>query len=831
MLDGPRVVIGRDASRCQLVLEHALVSREHAVFETDCDGHVVIRDLDSRQGTFVNGVPVSCQRLRDGDSVGFGRGGMLAFRFQASASLVSSGEQAIPGVFSVQDVRSRLTSAGASAARVAAPAESSTVPSRPQTAPDATQAPGAVVRIGRAPDNDVVLDSPGVSRYHARVRYEPGGAPHLEDAGSTNGTFINGEVVRAPRAVSATDLIFVGGFLLRIDGRAISRHDLSSSRLIAAGITKKFGRHTVISDVSFAVFPREFVGLMGPSGCGKSTLMDALNGLRPATDGTVFIDELNLYQNFDAVRRSIGYVPQRDVLHDSLTVERTLQYAARLRLPAHTTPEDITRVVDDTIRSVGLADHRFTEFQQLSGGQQKRLSLAVELLTKPSFLFLDEPTSPLDPETSEQLMLLFRRLADEGRIVVMVTHRFERFEQMHQIALLTKGGRLAYFGPPTEALKYFGCTEPAQIYRAMAQREPDDVAHAFRSSPQYREYVTARLAQSQEALAISRAAGGGARLAARSPERAGLRQFRILAERYLEIKLRDRRNTVLLIAQAPAIAVILALIAGSTANDAKTLFVAALVAIWFGANNAVREVVAEGPIYRRERLVNLKIPSYLLSKFAVLSGFAVVQCLLLVITLTALDRLRWVELVPLLVTLSLTAFSGIGLGLLFSSIVNTTEKAMSVLPLILIPQLLLSGFMKPITDVYYGLQTGRPATLEEYERSGTTPLAGAAAIPASEPVGRIEGLGPGAYASALMGARWSFDALIHVVGATDRDSRARHASQLSVRAYEHVRSASTELDVKRAYQTRVLFCWLVLLSTTGACLAGAGGVLRRKDSL
>ena len=101
---------------------------------------------------------------------------------------------------------------------------------------------------------------------------------------------------------------------------------------------------------------------------------------------------------------------------------------------------------------MGLREHRLTEFQQLSGGQQKRLSLALELLTKPSFLFLDEPTSPLDPETSEQLMLLFRKLADEGRIVVMVTHKFERFEQMHQIVLLTKSGRLAFFGPPTQAL-------------------------------------------------------------------------------------------------------------------------------------------------------------------------------------------------------------------------------------------------------------------------------------------------------------------------------------------------------------------------------------------
>jgi ABC-type multidrug transport system ATPase subunit len=168
--------------------------------------------------------------------------------------------------------------------------------------------------------------------------------------------------------------------------------------LAAANLHKTYvsgdARVHALAGVSFDIEPGDFVALMGPSGCGKSTLMDALNGLRPATEGAVFIDELNLYQNFDAVRRSIGYVPQRDVLHDSLTAERTLHYAARLRLPEQTAPEEMARVVDETLRAVGLAEHRLTEFQQLSGGQQKRLSLALELLTKPSFLFLDEPTSP-----------------------------------------------------------------------------------------------------------------------------------------------------------------------------------------------------------------------------------------------------------------------------------------------------------------------------------------------------------------------------------------------------------------------------------------------------
>ncbi len=504
----------------------------------------------------------------------------------------------------------------------------------------------------------------------------------------------------------ATDLIFLGGFLLRVDGRRVAHHDLRSSRLIAAGIGKTAAGRSILSEISFAIFPREFIGLMGPSGCGKSTLMDALNGLRPATSGAVFIDDLDLYKNFDAVRRSVGYVPQRDILHDALSVERTLYYAAKLRLPDSTPTQEMQRVIEEVIAAVGLQEQRLQAFSQLSGGQQKRLSLALELITKPSFLFLDEPTSPLDPEASENLMLLFRRLADEGRIVVMVTHKFEQFDQMHHIALLTKGGKLAYFGPPKEALNYFRCNEPGQMYREIAARDTEEIRRAFLGSSHYQRHVASRLAESHEVIGAAQSLGGLSTDQSRVPRtRVGLSQWLTLTQRYLEIKLKDRRNTALLIAQAPAIAFILALIVGNVPNDAKTLFIISIIAIWFGANNAIREIASEVPIYRRERLVDLKIPSYILSKFSVLAGIAVVQCVLLLVVLIGLDKLRSDDAVTLLVTLTLTAFGGVGLGLMFSAFVNSGEKAMSVLPLILIPQLLLSGFLRPVEDVYFNART------------------------------------------------------------------------------------------------------------------------------
>jgi len=828
VLDGKRLVLGRDADKCQLVVNHAVVSRVHVAFETDDEGRTIVRDLGSTQGTFVNGDAVTAQQLRHGDTVGFGRQGVLAFRFYHEASVAVAPQP--PRQLSVDAVRARLKEAGEAAVRARTPASVTTVPARPlMTVPKRP-----LLRIGRAADNDVVLETRAVSRYHAQIEFTEAGSPVLSDVGSTNGTFVNGEPVRAARPLGTDDLVYLGGFLLRIKDANVVRYDLSSSRVIASGIGQTYGDRRVLQDVSFAILPREFIGLMGPSGCGKSTLMDALNGLRPATAGTVFINDLDLYRNFDAVRRSIGYVPQRDVLHDALSVERTLWYAAKLRLPEHTPDAARQQVIDEAISTVGLQEHRQSRFDQLSGGQQKRLSLALELLTKPSFLFLDEPTSPLDPETSENLMLLFRRLADEGRIVVMVTHKFEKFEQMHQIALLTKGGHLAFFGPPREALRYFTCQEPGEIYRQIAARDPKEVAQAFRNSSHYQANVAARLTESQEAIDAAQGLGGFVGHDTRGPrQKLSLRQWALLTRRYFEIKLKDRRNTALLIIQAPVIAFILALIAGDAVNDSRTLFIAAIIAIWFGANNAAREIVADLPMYSRERQVNLKIPSYVFSKFAVLGAIGVAQCSLLVLTLTMLDRLKAQDMAVVLPTLCFTAFAGISLGLLFSALVNTTEKAMSVLPLLLIPQLLLSGFMKPIDDVYSNARTHKPATAAQYEAFELAQTTGPTSSPTlpQELVLKISGLGGAKYAADLMIARWSFDALLHGVGRNDASARDQLAATLSVAAYGKVQEGAAEPEIAVAYSRRVYVDWLVLVTMTGVFLGLAAWSLRRKDSL
>ena len=779
LIEGARVVIGRDATQCQVVLEHVVISRRHAVIETDQQGRATIAGVSDSQTVYVNDRAVTRHELRDGDRVGLGPGGVVAFLYHAAASLGAPAPALAAGGDHLSPPDAAGRADGLSPPGASAPAPSATTVLQPARLP--------VLRLGRAPDNDVVLDAPGVSRYHATLTYDGDGRPELADLGSTNGTFVNGELLSGPRRLAPEDVVSLGGFLLCVDGRSIKRHDLSASHLIARQISKEIAGKTILDDISLALDPCEFVGLMGPSGCGKSTLMDALNGLRPATTGSVHINDLDLYRNFDALRRSIGYVPQRDVLHDALTVERTLYYTARLRLPRATPAATTRQIIDEVIETVGLSEQRQTLFRQLSGGQQKRLSLGLELITKPSFIFLDEPTSPLDPETTENMMVLFRRLADEGRIVVMVTHKFEKFEAMHQIAMLTRGGRLAFFGPPREALSYFGCREPGDIYRRIGAREPDELSRAYRASPQFARYVGARLSQAEELMrAVAAPAGGGAAaVQGKAERRFGLGQWLTLTQRYLEVKLKDRRNTLLLLAQAPFVAIILAIITAGTLNDAKTLFIAAIISIWFGANNAVREIVSEATIYSRERLVSLKIPSYVLSKFFVLSGVGLLQCLLFTGVLVVAGRLGRGDFAAVTLILYLTLLAGVATGLFFSALVNSTEKAMSILPLVLIPQLLLGGFLKPLDDLYLNRNTGKAVTVADYRRfeEAKNQPAGAAGS-ATDPVEKFEGLGGARAASALMVARWSIDALAHQVSVGDAEARDKLPTQMTVAEYE-----------------------------------------------
>jgi ABC-type multidrug transport system ATPase subunit/pSer/pThr/pTyr-binding forkhead associated (FHA) protein len=433
-----------------------------------------------------------------------------------------------------------------------------------------------VITLGRQPDNTVVLNHPQVSGYHARLE-RVGNNYRIVDLNSTNHVYVNARRVHM-HMLKPGDEIHIGPFRLIFTGTELTQHDESQGIRIDALQLKKIGTHhaVLLNDISLVIPPRKFVALVGGSGAGKSTLMDALNGLRPAQQGTVLYNGKDYYHHLAAFSTQLGYVPQDDIIHRDLTVEKALYYAAKLRLPSDMTKEQIKERIDEVLEDVDLKGRRHLLVSKLSGGQRKRVSIALELLANPSVFFLDEPTSGLDPGLDRKMMTLLRNLADKGHTIVLVTHATNNINSCDYICFLAAGGHLAYFGPPNEAKTYFGKTDFAEIYSALEPTEanpniPAEAEARFKASPEYQKYVVGPLNQGPAG------AGRAAALAQQAhevvpPKRGNpWRQFRLLSERYVNLLWNDKGNLAILLLQAPIIALILYLMTAGGAFSATSM--------------------------------------------------------------------------------------------------------------------------------------------------------------------------------------------------------------------------------------------------------------------
>ena len=460
------------------------------------------------------------------------------------------------------------------------------------------------------------------------------------------------------------------------------------------------------------VKPKELIGLLGPSGAGKTTLMNALNGFVKPTSGKVLYNGVDLYQNLDAMKSTIGFVPQEDIMHRQLSVRHCLYYAAKLRLSDDISDDEINRRVEEMLETLKLDQQRWDNpVATLSGGQRKRVSLGIELLPKPGVLFLDEPTAGLDPRTETLMMMLFRQLANQGSTIVITTHLLGSFGVLDKVVVLVQG-RLAYYGPGTKFLEYFKAETPPDVYDDLTDNNTIPYAlelkKRFQSAPLYQNLVV----EPQRNIPAEQATASGAPGQAQAQEkRFSLRQFTTLLQRTWELKFSDRAQTLLLFGQAPLVALLVALMA-SGPNQVQTIFMAMFSSLWFGCSNAVREIVDEQTIYRRERQTGLKIPSYILSKLAVLSFVALVQCFSVVLICLFVNHalsLSLPEAGAAILIMFLVAVNGSLIGLLISSLVSTPEKALTLFPLILIPELLLCGLFLPVRPI----QTIIPITVEQ----------------------------------------------------------------------------------------------------------------------
>lgn len=572
---------------------------------------------------------------------------------------------------------------------------------------------GRKMRIGRALENELVVSDLQVSRLHAEFTASPDGRFELRDLGSHNGTYVNGMPIAKSSAVliGPNDIVGVGHSTFRLVGDRLEEFvDTGDVSFSARHLTVTVeGGKQILKDVSFGVPEKSLIAVIGPSGSGKSTLLKALTGYRPANQGDVLYDNRNLYKQFAELRQRIGLVPQDDILHKELTVNKALKYAAKLRFPADTSDQERQQRIGEVLRELKLDIHKDKKVTSLSGGQRKRVSVALELLTKPSLIFLDEPTSGLDPGMDRDVMQLLRGLADDGRTVLVVTHSVAELAICDKLLVMAPGGSVAYFGPPEEALNFFGYSTWADVFSAFENYRDYDWSGRWKGSQHYQMYaadIDAVAAQSvhmppPQAISPPKPQSWGSQLIT-------------LIRRYVSVIASDKGFMALMLILPAVLGAVSLLIDPDkgllpTVNPrtgkvipngtaTTVLLILAVGACFAGAANSVRELIKERVIYERERATGLSRSAYLMSKVIVLGAITVLQGALVGAIGFSTREIPEKGLVlggGVLLELSLPimalGFTSMMFGLIISALVKTAEKTMPLLVMFAIIQVVFTG--------------------------------------------------------------------------------------------------------------------------------------------
>jgi len=656
------ITIGRAADN-DIILHSSIVSNYHAIIDLD-DNLCILTDCGSTNGIFVNGIRIHTCQLNNGDTLRIDdtnnphhEGILLVY----SVIQEDNDEKWVEYPLSVKDT----------------------------------------VTIGRISSNDITLDHQTISRQHAKIKHCDDKFV-IEDLRSTNGTFVNSERISSSYTLTENDIIFIGNTKIiyykekllytvlskgvRLDAIRISKTIQEKGNFFHTSTTKK-----LLNDISISVKPGELVALIGGSGAGKSTLMDTLNGFRKSTSGMVLVNNDDFYANYNAYKNILGYVPQQDTVYDLLTVEQMLLYAARLRMPKDTTYIEIKQRVASVINEVELETKEHLVIKLLSGGQKKRVSIAVELLADPKLFFLDEPTSGLDPGMERNMMQLLKKLSNVGKTIILITHAMPNLHLCDKVTFLGNGGRLCYFGPPSGALEFFGVNGYVDIYDLITN-DSEKWEQEFKNSNYYiyNKTLEKKIAKKQEHNQHN--------------SHNALRQFFILTTRYLKLTVIDIQRFIFLLLQAPLIAFLLGVVSQSSAfkvyeGTNQIIFTLASSAVWIGVLNSIQEIVKEKAIYRRERAVNLQLLPYIMSKISVLGLICVIQSILLVSVFNFMNPLPLPSSLvgnlyfELVVTTFLLSLASTGMGLAVSTLVENPDRAMGLAPLLLIPQIMFSGFI------------------------------------------------------------------------------------------------------------------------------------------
>lgn len=673
---GKPFTIGRDKS-ADIQVMGSKVSRTHLRLEFD-GNHWNAVDLDSSNGTFLNGKAVREFAITELISIFLGGDNGQEIRLhplelgkkkskeplkkapiqKGDRTLVASVLENYPASYDDQTSRIRLQQR---------------------------------IRIGRDAANDWQIEDLTVSRFHAEVVQNDSGGFDLVDLRSSNGSFINGQQIKR-REIEIGDLISIGGATRRFTSDGLdSPVGIDGVDVVAKDLHFSVGDRQLLKDINFHLGPRSLTAIVGPSGAGKSTLLNAITGRTTPTEGQILIGGRDLHKEFGDLRQRIGLVPQADILHTRLTVKQALNYGAALRFPSETSKAERQARVEEVMEKLELTPRADLRIDKLSGGQRKRASIGLELLTKPSILVLDEPTSGLDPGLDAHVMETLRKLADDGQTVVLVTHSVDNLNFCDNVVLLASGGRIAYAGPSSTVFTALGKNNWAEVFRMLSSPEALLLSNKKRSG-----VISPSTELSQEKV----------------KKQSWVRQLLTLSARYLRVISSDRYYLGLL----AAIPILIGLICYATAGDLglgpglpgangeffnpsarSNLMILILGTVFIGLSTSVQEIIKEDPIRLREKSVGIRSGTYLMSKVLIL-GFATTIQSVIFASILLFNRpvpekglfigSSYLEILFLTVALG---FASMCLGLLVSSILSSPEQAMPILVGLTMAQVVLSG--------------------------------------------------------------------------------------------------------------------------------------------
>ncbi|WP_439181960.1 ATP-binding cassette domain-containing protein [Carboxylicivirga taeanensis] len=469
----------------------------------------------------------------------------------------------------------------------------------------------------------------------------------------------------------------------------------------------------------------KLVGIMGASGAGKTTLLNVLCGNETPTSGEVLINGYNLHQEREKVEGVIGYIPQDDLLIEELTVYENLYYNAKLCFKDKS-EEHIEELVNNTLMSLGLYERRKLKVgsplnKMISGGQRKRLNIALELIREPGILFVDEPTSGLSSRDSENVMNLLRELALKGKLIFVVIHQpsSDIYKMFDKMFILDTGGYPVYYGNPSESLIYFkrldaqinsdqgecgtcGNLNPELIFNIIDANVIDEYGNYTNKRKTSPEEWHNHYKQNIELPKVEQ-------VDATPPKSLNIpswfKQFFIYTLRDFKSKISNKQYILLNLLEAPFLGFILAYliryivdpesdvyIFRENENMAPYIFMGIIVALFFGLIISAEEIFKDAKILKREKFLNLSRSSYLASKILILFTMSAIQMTLFVLVANSILGIKGMNFEFWLALFSVSAFANI-LGLILSASFNSIVTIYILIPLVMIPQMVLGGAM------------------------------------------------------------------------------------------------------------------------------------------